>query len=268
MTARRQVLENLLSRVQARAQEPRRGHVLGPESLTYEEPNGSASGAPSETFAEAEPTALRQPPEDAAMELQTSASTADQDRAPVSSTSNPLVLDSPSIIPPEPDSMSFEELPREEASSEAGPPSLPADSVEFDDVPESGPVSSPSGSRDFEQTASPITPPPESVEEAVSTPVRRASAQPTMEQLGQTVDLDEGEPSSTLELDEPTIEDEQAASLSSPVSVEPEPNDAISTSEVGTVRRPSIKAPVVELRGTRTAVARSFADVLDSSLRL
>lgn len=83
---------------------------------------------------------------------------------------------------------------------------------EFDDTdidvepqPESGPVSA--GTMDDAMEAAahqpPLTPPPESGEE-VATPHIPPRDGPTMEQLGQTISLDEGQ-DQNLELDEPTF---------------------------------------------------------------
>lgn len=201
----------------------------------------------------------------------------------------PLALDSPSEIPPsmEPDSLDMPgfDAPTVEISAD----SVEVTEVELDDeIPESGPVTTPKGEEFGVDSEAPITPPPESVEEVVAPSARGhaaepnlaqpglvgptafmpASAQPTMEQVGQTVELEEGDPASGLELDEPGLE-EPADSITISSS------SAFAVTAAGTVaehevieRRMSTQA-AVEIEGApKRTSARSFFDLVEASLRL
>lgn len=81
------------------------------------------------------------------------------------------------------------------------------DEVEIDEQPESGPISA--GTMDDAIDAAehhpPMTPPPESGE-GVTSPHIAPRDEPTMEQLGQTISLDEGS-RQDFELDEPTLDE-------------------------------------------------------------
>ncbi len=169
-------------------------------------------------------------------------------------TSEELTLDSPSIIPPAGANPPLVEL---DEPDELGP-----DSLELDDVPESGSVPSQAEIPSYQVEDAPLTPPPESIEEEIPTQARPASAAPTMEQLGQTVDLDDGDAAPDLELDEPIIE--------MPESIDPVEEPAMVTDlEPKAVRREPMTASPLVLEGEQDrATAQSFAELVDSSLGL
>lgn len=210
----------------------------------------------------------------------------------------PLRLDSPSIIPPstEPDSLEVPEL--DVPLIDPLPHSVDVTEVELDDeVPESGPVATPKNEGFVPDSDQPITPPPESVEELVAPAARQhvsepafvARAQspmaPTMEQLGQTVELDEGDAKSTLELDEPGLEEATHEIIMTP-SGRAQP-DAVAPSQAygewspqptgptladaapQVVHRAQLDAGVVGITSQASATSpRSFLELVDVALRL
>ena len=163
-----------------------------------------------------------------------------------------------------------------------------------DDAPESH--SSPRHSIDeaiaSAEHAAPLTPPPESGAEPLAAPHIPAHSGPTMEQLGETISLDEG-PSRDFELDEP-LEPPVSAPISSglleaelprsvPASFTPDlqaPPEAAAelervrigataTIEPDVVVRPSISTNVVDFVGAQRSFApSSFAELVDASLSL
>jgi len=169
MSLRIAKLEALLGRVQRRMSEPR----------------AVDSVAPTQTFRPGPG------PQDAVV-------TNDAVEAGSSDDDEPLSLDSPSIIPPsdEPDSLDGPELVASLSPERASAPVVDLD----EQVPESGPVVSTLEQALSQAAEGPITPPPESVEEPIVSPPRpsRPFGTPTLEQLGETVDLEEGDVNSTL----------------------------------------------------------------------
>lgn len=169
--------------------------------------------------------------------------------------------------------------------------------VEFDepDMPVSGPVSAPEPTMDDAMSAAayqpPVTPPPESGEE-LTRPQIPMSSGPTMEQLGETIALEEGGPQ-TFELDEPTL-DEPGLSEPPTSYVEAEIPASVPTAhedltlpenareELERVRlgestplqarvssRPVLSTNVVDLvSSARDFAPKSFLDLLEASLKL
>jgi hypothetical protein len=167
--------------------------------------------------------------------------------------------------------------------------------VELDevDVPISGPVSAVEPTMDEAMDAaehqSPLTPPPEAGEE-LTRPHIPAKDGPTMEQLGETIALEEGGPQN-LELDEPTLDE---PTLSEPPSSHREaelpasraPDDLTlpenAREELERVRlgdsaplearvssRPVISTNVVDLvSSARNFAPTTFLDLLEASLKL
>lgn len=168
------------------------------------------------------------------------------------------------------------------------------EAVELDEpgAPESG-VAAPSATMDDAMDAAehqpPLTPPPESGEE-IASPQIPADPGPTIEQLGQTISLEEGKPQD-FELDEPTLDEPAAESppsemeaeipASAPVSQELEvPEDA--REELDRVRlgdstplearvssRPVLSTNVVEfVSSSQDFKPSTFAELVDASLEL
>jgi len=323
MSARLSKLEALLSRLQRRSAEPR-----NPESqLTAKEAllPTATSASPTEPSAQARPSAVE------ASAAQSEPSSADDDTL--------LSLDSPSIMPPASDPEHFEmpeldepmidvveeTLDRDQVDVEID--SIDVDSMDFDDLPESGPVAS-TLDRDLDgQDEHPITPPPESTEEAISTPnlarnppratfdgpqsftppqsfvapqssdepsvEKQPSAtksQPTMEQVGETVELEESDSPTSLELDEPITQGGVAPAQESvrEASILPERNIESVRSPAETAQeleryrlgesanvqarvsqRPILSTNVVELVAASTDTSpKSFFELLDATLTL
>jgi hypothetical protein len=172
------------------------------------------------------------------------------------------------------------------------------DEVELDEPgqPESGQVaaSTMDDAIDAAEHQPPMTPPPESGE-GIASPQIPAQGGPTMEQLGETISLEEG-PSQDFELDEPVLDEpdmeEPASHMEAeiapprvvPASVPPEqihvPENA--REELERVRlgdstpvearvstRPVISTNVVELvTSSRAFEPKSFLELVDSSLKL
>lgn len=256
MSARIAKLEALLARVAARKDAPR----------------GGRAAAESPAYAAAQPGAV-----------------AAQEPAPEF---EPLPLDSPSIIPPsmEPDSLEVPEL--DAPLMDRVPDSVDVTEVELDEeIPESGPVATPKGEELAPDSEQPITPPPESVEELVAPAARQHVSEPafvarvepqrspTMEQLGQTVDLDEGDSKSTLELDEPGLEEATNEIVITP-SVHAQIPAAAPSERYGAwsgaadaapqlVQRAQLDATVVGITSQASPTpTSSFLELVDAALRL
>jgi len=261
MNARIARLEALLARVAARKDAPRSGGGSVGLAATAASPSPLGPGALPEPE---EPRALVEP----------------------------LPLDSPSIIPPSasPDSLDVPEL--DAPLIEPVPDSVDVTEVELDDeVPESGPVATPKSEALAPDSEQPITPPPESVEELVAPAARqhvsepafvarsRPNLAPTMEQLGQTVDLDEGDSKSTLELDEPGLDEttneivitpalRSQPAFSAPAQSQGSPSTPVDASPQ-IARRAPLEASVVAITSQADARSpRSFLDLIDAALRL
>ena len=165
------------------------------------------------------------------------------------------------------------------------------DSVDLDEpgVPESGPVSATTMDDAMDAAAHqpPLTPPPESGEE-IASPHIPAHAGPTMEQLGQTISLDEGQ-QRDFELDEPTLEIPQPEPPPSQMEAElpSTPSEQMQVPETAredlervrlgdstpiearVVSRPVISTNVVDLvSSSRAFRPQSFLELVDASLKL
>lgn len=169
------------------------------------------------------------------------------------------------------------------------------DEVELDEPPESGSsrVADPIGRAIAEEDdAAPLTPPPESGPEPAKAPSIPAHGGPTMEQLGQTIQLEEGPEDGELEVDEP-LEEEAVEAPPSHLEMElpstnvgtfdtrlsspPEAQAELERVRLGqsaelsahVVERPSISTNVVDFVGAHSAqVPETFLGWLDSSLEL
>lgn len=156
-------------------------------------------------------------------------------------------------------------------------------------VPESGPVSATTMDDAIDAAAHqpPLTPPPESGEE-VASPHIPAHTGPTMEQLGETISLEEGQ-QRDFELDEPTLEVPEPAAPPSQMeadipSAPPAQLQVPETAredlervrlgdstplEARVVSRPMISTNVVDLvTSSRDFRPRSFQELVDASLGL
>lgn len=330
MSARLSKLEALLSRLQRRSAEPR-----NPESqLTAKEAllPTDTSASPTELSEQARPSTVEARPSAAeASAAKSEQSSADDDTL--------LSLDSPSIMPPAsaPDHFEMPELDepmidvveetldRDQVDVEIE--SIDVDSMDFDDLPESGPVASTLDRALDGQDEHPITPPPESTEEAISTPnlartppratfdgpqsftppqsfVAPQSSdepsvekqppatklQPTMEQVGQTVALEESDSPTSLELDDPITQGGVAPAQESvrEASILPERNIESVRSPAETAQeleryrlgesanvqarvsqRPVLSTNVVELVAASSDTSpKSFFELLDATLTL
>lgn len=152
-----------------------------------------------------------------------------------------------------------------------------------DPLPESGEVSSPSSGLSLDEA--PITAPSEST---LSAPTKPREVGPTLEQVGQTVELEEGE-GAQLELDEPALPEQEAAAegrlkaeipASAPSTPAQLPDDAREELErhrlgeeaplhARTSLRPVLSTKVVDLlSAAKDFRPKSFAELLDASLGL
>lgn len=302
MSARLSKLEALLSRLQRRSAEP-------PAQESYVKAATLLASAETATIAHETP-AKSNP-----IAAETAQAPSDDDTL--------LSLDSPSLIPPSMEVASFtapeldepmidvgeETLDRDQVDVEID--SIEVDSLDFDEVPESGPVVSTMDRAFNAHDASPITPPPESTEEAISTPnaARSLSSHssfeasqsftppqsfaaplPTMEQVGETVDLDEDDSSSDLELDQPITHGGAApaptstreASILPGSNIESVRSPAETAEELARYalgetaavqarvsKRPVLSTNVVELvSSSKDFLPKSFVELLDSTLSL
>jgi hypothetical protein len=169
------------------------------------------------------------------------------------------------------------------------------DELDLDEPPESGSarVADPIGrAMAEEEHAAPLTPPPESGPEPAKAPSIPTHGGPTMEQLGQTIQLDEGPDAGELEVDEPIEEvapevpkshlemelpSSNVGTFDTHLSSPPEAQAELERVRLGqaaelsahVVERPSISTNVVDFVGAHTArVPESFLGWLDSSLDL
>jgi hypothetical protein len=156
-------------------------------------------------------------------------------------------------------------------------------------APESGPVSARTMDDAIDEAAHqpPLTPPPESGEE-VASPHIPAHPGPTMEQLGETISLEEGQ-ARDFELDEPTLEvpepetppsQMEADIPSAPPAQLQVPETAredlervrlgdSTPIEARVMSRPMISTNVVDLvSSSRDFRPKSFLDLVDASLGL
>lgn len=169
--------------------------------------------------------------------------------------------------------------------------------VELDepDMPISGPISQSEPTLDDAISAAeyqpPVTPPPESGEE-LTRPQIPVNNGPTMEQLGETIALEEGGPQN-FELDEPTLDEPRLSEppvsrveAETPSSLPPSQEDLTlpenAREELDRVRlgdrtplearvssRPVLSTNVVELvSSAREFAPKSFLDLLEASLKL
>jgi hypothetical protein len=165
------------------------------------------------------------------------------------------------------------------------------DEVDVEPQPESGPVAAAPATMDealYEaEHQPPLTPPPESGEEIMTPHI--PSPGPTMEQLGQTISLDEGQ-RHDLELDEPVLEEpleEPPSYMEAAIPSAPPHSDHFEVPdnareelerlrlgdatpiEARVSKRPVISTNVVEfVTASRRSEPQTFADVVDSSLSL
>lgn len=171
------------------------------------------------------------------------------------------------------------------------------DDVELDEkgIPSSGAVAAAEATMDDAIDAAahqpPVTPPPESGEE-LTRPQFPVSTGPTMEQLGQTIALEEGG-SQDFELDEPTLDEpglseppksqrEEALPASSPPSQDDLTLPENAREELDRVRlgdstplearvsaRPVLSTNVVDLvSSAREFAPKSFLELVEASLKL
>ncbi len=178
-----------------------------------------------------------------------------QEPRPLRAVGNELELDSPSVAPP--------------ASAGANDTIIELDVPELDASDLEAP-----DSLSVEETAAQAAKPTDGTPELINEPTTSAgigSALPTMEQLGQTVDLDEGEGDSGLELDEPTL-NKPTASAPAPVpAAAPAAQASAEPALVApqTTKRAPLSATPLVMDGSRTPEpAKSFVALLDSSLSL
>lgn len=273
MSARIAKLEALLTRIQERAAEPR--------PLTAVAAAATSAQAAED---EAEEESLDEP----AVALSPVAEIDDLDDLPLEESPAPSEtqdLDEPQSLDEIQDLDEIQEL----------------DDVELDepDIPISGPVQAAEPTIDDAIDAAahqpPVTPPPESGE-GLAQPQIPANVGPTMEQLGQTIALEEGGVQE-FELDEPTLDEtggdetargqaptsDRGVVLSQPPRSQEEltlPENA--REELDRVRlgdttplearvssRPVISTNVVDLvSSAREFAPKSFLDLLDASLKL
>lgn len=172
---------------------------------------------------------------------------------------------------------------------------LPEVELDEPDMPISGPVSQREPTMDdaIDEAAyqPPVTPPPESGEE-LTRPQIPLSRGPTIEQLGETIALEEGGPQ-TFELDEPTLDEPRLSEpppsykqAEIPASLPPAHEDLTlpenAREELERVRlgestplqarvssRPVLSTNVVDLvSSARDFAPKSFLDLLEASLKL
>lgn len=276
MNARIAKLESLLGRIQERAAAPRPVRAVAAPTTDSE----AAIETP-----RVEPPAAVQAPQLDEPELD----------APVSAAPE---LDAPDLGV---SAMSAPESVREEAITEEldelDEIDMDLDEVEIDDVddieldeelPESGTASaSIEDAMEAAEHQPPLTPPPESGE-GLTTPQIPSDEGPTMEQLGETISLEEGRAQS-FELDEPSIEEAPASShleMQIPASVPPAADDlsvpAEAREELDRHRlgdstpvearvstRPVLSTNVVDLvSSSKSFEPASFLELLDASLKL
>lgn len=183
--------------------------------------------------------------------------------------------------------------------AESAPASLEAaevelDEVELDEPPESGRslVADPmQRALEAADRSGPLTPPPESGPEPAKSPSIPAHSGPTMEQLGQTITLEEG-PEDELEVDEPVAEapvsaprshlemelpESNVGTYDAGLSAPPEAREELERVRLGqpasvaahVAERPVLSTNVVDFVAAHRARApESFLGWLDSSLEL
>jgi hypothetical protein len=314
MSARIAKLEGLLSRLQSRASTPRPLGALATANSAAGAPASVAPAqvAPAPVVELDEPTLESQSfdapeldaPELDAPELDTPELDAPELDAPDLDAPDLDELEPPSLDEPALDSPELEDEDPNSASIEMGAPeSMDMDALdELDDLdeidevdideglPESGPVSA---NIDDAMAAAehqpPLTPPPESGE-GLTTPHIPPRGGPTMEQLGQTISLDEGR-NQHFDLDEPS-RDERPDPASSQFEMEipgsirpqaqelaapPEAREELERHRLGDITpiearvstRPVLSTNVVDLvSASKSFEPKSFLELLDASLEL